>query len=195
MDETSIGLLNAARSGSRSAVNTLLDLYRPFVAVLARRAGLAGEADVEDLTQEVLLELFKTLPGFDRRRTGSLRAWLRTVVHNSAARSRGRNLPKLEVAADLVWQNLEDDTAGFDEFVAEIDRAAVVHALWEACKETLSAQQQEIFRLHVLDELDTTEVAERCGVTVNNVWLTKSRVLKRLREIALDFYGVDPFQD
>src|SRR5258708_908064 len=43
------------------------------------RAGVST-ADADDLVQEVLLVVFREIAGFDRRRTGAFRSWLRTIL-------------------------------------------------------------------------------------------------------------------
>ena len=60
------------------------DLYRPLVrSWLCRVPGLSSEVD--DLTQETLIVIFRELPQFERRRDGAFRAWLRQKYQTDAA--------------------------------------------------------------------------------------------------------------
>jgi RNA polymerase sigma factor (sigma-70 family) len=193
MHSTSVSLLCAAKSGNNNAVSILIHLYRPFVDGLSRGFGVTRDADVQDIGQEVLLELIKVLPQFEHRGMGSLRAWLRTTVRRSASRFRRGASALEENASSEYWESAEDFNANFDDIIQNIDRSDLVRSLWEVCNQELTSQQKEIFELYVLEDLDARSVAERCRVTVNVVWLTKSRVLKLMRTYALDFYGCYPF--
>jgi RNA polymerase sigma-70 factor (ECF subfamily) len=89
--ETSASLLERLRTGrDEAAWRRLDDLYRPLICRwLARDPTLRTEAD--DIAQEVMSVLVRELPGFQRRRTGSFRRWLRTVTaHRLAAYYRSR---------------------------------------------------------------------------------------------------------
>src|SRR5947209_5841927 len=57
----------------------LHDLYQPLLRAWMARAGVSS-SDADDLLQEVLLVVFREVADFDRRRTGSFRSWLRTIL-------------------------------------------------------------------------------------------------------------------
>src|SRR5262245_41897042 len=80
---TSVSLrdrLKAAGPGA-SDWDRLQGIYLPLIRRwLGRVPGLGDES--ADLTQEVLIVVFREVPRFDRRREGSFRAWLRQVTGN-----------------------------------------------------------------------------------------------------------------
>jgi RNA polymerase sigma-70 factor (ECF subfamily) len=83
MNTTSLGLLDRLRHAKPDAAEwrRLQDVYLPLIRHwLSRLPGLHDEID--DLTQEVLVVLFRELPAFERRRHGSFRAWLRQITVN-----------------------------------------------------------------------------------------------------------------
>ncbi len=57
----------------------LLDLYQPLLRAWMARAGVP-ESDADDLTQDVLLVVFREVGGFERRGKGAFRSWLRTIL-------------------------------------------------------------------------------------------------------------------
>src|SRR3954470_6376288 len=83
MNTTSLGLLDRLKHAKPDASEwrRLRDIYAPMIRRwLSRLPHLHQE--VEDLTQEVLVVLFRELPSFERRRDGSFRAWLRQITVN-----------------------------------------------------------------------------------------------------------------
>lgn len=94
-------LLGRARSGQTGALEELVSQVQPLMAALAR-ACLPDRAEAEDVLQESLLELYRTLGSLKDDR--ALLPWLRQLVrHNAADRGRRRAVRRevpLEAAAD-----------------------------------------------------------------------------------------------
>jgi RNA polymerase sigma factor (sigma-70 family) len=83
MNTTSLSLLDRLKHAKPDAAkwHKLHDIYLPLIRHwLSCLPGLRDES--EDLTQEILIVLFRKLPGFERKRHGSFRAWLRQITVN-----------------------------------------------------------------------------------------------------------------
>jgi RNA polymerase sigma-70 factor (ECF subfamily) len=177
MNSTSISLLERLRQEpDEAAWERFVRLYTPLLLYWARRLGLQDE-DAADLVQDVLVVLVRKLPEFQYQRERSFRGWMRTVLMNKwrDRRERGKAIPldtsiEPEAAAD-------DD--GLDE--REYRLYVIGRALrlmssefepstWQSCWET------------VVGGRPVAEVAAELGITVNAVYLAKSRVLARLRQ-------------
>jgi RNA polymerase sigma-70 factor (ECF subfamily) len=164
----------------------LHDLYRPlFRQWLGRVPGLRDEVD--DLAQEVLEIVVRELPGFERRREGSFRAWLRAITVNRVRKhwrnTRGRPQP---TSADA-----EQFLAGLEDPAGEVSRRwdlehdrQVLERLLELVRGEFTAATWSTFERNVVDGLPAARVAREIGVSENAVLLAKSRVLRRLREEA-----------
>src|SRR5262249_10781031 len=106
-------LLARARAGDAAALGTLLETFRPYLALLARlQIGrrLQGKADPADLVQEAFLEAHRDFPGFRGTTEGELMAWPRQIPARTPANlarhylgTRGRDV-RLE-------RNLADELA------------------------------------------------------------------------------------
>src|SRR4051794_34969555 len=79
--ETSVSLLEGLVRGGNDAWGRLVKLYQPLLRGWALRAG-AGEADADDLVQEVLAVVFRAMPRFEHRGPGAFRGWLRAILVN-----------------------------------------------------------------------------------------------------------------
>jgi RNA polymerase sigma-70 factor (ECF subfamily) len=176
---TSASLLQRLRqSPEHEAWEKFVDVYTPLLFAWTRHLGL-NEHDAADLVQDLFAVLVEKLPQFDYDQQKSFRAWLKTILLN-----RWRNQQRRRAArqpGDSALANLAtlEDPPEFEE--AEYRRHLVARALrlmqsefqpatWKACWE------------FVVHDRPAAEVAAELGLSVNAVYLAKSRVLRRLRE-------------
>jgi RNA polymerase sigma-70 factor (ECF subfamily) len=167
----------------------LRDIYLPLIrSWLARVPGLGDEAD--DLSQEVLVVLFRELPAFERRRDGAFRAWLRKVtVHKAWTYSKARRrwpLAGLGQEADRLLEQLDDPSS---ELARQWDREHDEHLfrkLLALVEPDFEARTWQAFTCFALDGEPAARVAQELGLSEGAVMQAKSRVLKRLREEAGD---------
>jgi RNA polymerase sigma-70 factor (ECF subfamily) len=178
MHTTSQSLLDRLKlPAAEAAWRRFADLYAPLFYYWARRLSLQ-EQDAADLVQEVFAVLLQKMPAFSYDRDKSFRGWLRTVFHNKW-RERHRRAVR-PAAGGSVLDDLPD-AAGDDLSEAEFQRHLAIRAMelmqsefqpvtWKACWE------------HVVGDRPAADVARELGITVNAVYLAKSRVLRRLRQ-------------
>ena len=183
---TKVSLLERLRSRpDQQAWQLLDDLYRPFILHCLRRdPTLHDEAD--DLAQEVMAVVVRELPTFERQRTGSFRAWLRTVTFHRLkafwqARQRRPHLLGDQAPGSVLAQ-LEDAHSELSRLWDQEHNAHVVRRLLERITPDFEPATLRAFRRVVLDGLTPAEAAAELGTSDNAVLLAKSRVLKRLRE-------------
>jgi RNA polymerase sigma-70 factor (ECF subfamily) len=165
---------------SQDAWQHFIDLYTPLFYSWARRLGL-GEHDAADLIQDIFATLVEKLPAFSYDPRQSFRAWLKTILLNrwrNHCRHRAA-CPATTGAAALGDVAAPPEPPVFEE--QEYRQALVGRALslmqaefqpatWRACWE------------FVVRERPAADVAAELGLSVNAVYLAKSRVLRRLRE-------------
>jgi RNA polymerase sigma-70 factor (ECF subfamily) len=187
MPTTSASLLDRLRlQPDRPSWDRLLQVYEPFIRRFLRAPELRTDAD--DLVQDILAVLVRELPAFDRRRTGSFRAWLRTIsvnrVHEHWRRAAVRERPEGGTDAAGQLAALADPAGGLSRlWDAEHDRF-VARKLMDLMAAEFSAATWTAFRRQVVDGVPAAAVAAELGTTVNAVLLAKSRVLRRVREEA-----------
>jgi RNA polymerase sigma-70 factor (ECF subfamily) len=179
MFTTPASLLTRLREGpSGPAWSRFLDLYSPLLFAWAYRLGLS-DPDVADLVQEVLATLVEQLPRFRYDPSRSFRAWLKTVLLNGWRKHRARRT-RLFGAGDEALDQVSEADPRLELDEAEYRSHLVARALavmqaefepstWRACWEFVVADRP------------AAEVATELGLSVNAVYLAKSRVLRRLR--------------
>jgi RNA polymerase sigma-70 factor (ECF subfamily) len=189
MSETPASLLERLRlRPDKDAWQRLVTLYAPLLHGWLRPHGLQA-ADVDDLMQEVLAVVVRELPGFQHnQRTGAFRRWLRTVlVHRLRdfwRSTRARPLATGDSALVRWLDQLEDPDSGLSRLWDEQHDQHVVRRLLELIEPEVTPSTWEAFRRVALEGKDEETVAAELGLSVNAVFIAKSRVLSRLRREA-----------
>ena len=176
MNSTSVSLLQRLKqSSAQEAWSVFVDLYTPLLVKWARRVSV-DEHEAADLVQDIFAILVVKLREFEYERSQSFRAWLKTVLLNRW-RNRQRHLAREQPLADdpvAGEDHHEFEEAEFRQYLVEractIMRSEFEPVTWKACWEFVTRDRP------------ASEVAAELGITVNGVYLAKSRVLRRLRE-------------
>jgi RNA polymerase sigma-70 factor (ECF subfamily) len=196
MIPTSLSLLERLRQAGSGHPDwqRLDDLYRPLIrSWLNRVPGLGDEAD--DLTQEVLLILFRELPLFEWRRDGSFRAWLRQITINRIRRCLDKRRRRPQPAsgpadeADTFLSRLEDPSGDLSQQWDEDHDQHIFGKLLALVRWDFSAMTWEAFTRFALHGEPAAEVADVLGISEQVVFQSKFRVLKRLRQEAAGLLG------
>ena len=152
-------------------------LFTPLLRRWAARFNVDGAA-AEDVLQEVFVLLIRELPNFKYDPTRSFRAWLWTVFRNAILAWRKRQ-----------WKagsELDPDGIASPDLIAEATEAEyrqyLIGRIIQIVQADFPATTWRIFQQVAIEGRSGQEVADNCGVTVNAVYLARSRVLARLRE-------------
>ncbi len=189
MNTTSLGLLERLKHAGPDASEwrRLRDIYSPMIRQwLARLPNLHGEVD--DLTQEVLVVLFRELPSFERRRDGSFRAWLRQItVNRMRAFYKTRRKQPLATGGPETDQLLAQLADPASELARQWDRDHDQH-VFQKLLATVEGDFEPVtwqaFTRFAVEGRPAAQVAGELGMTESAVVQAKFRILKRLREEA-----------
>jgi RNA polymerase sigma-70 factor (ECF subfamily) len=191
MSVTSATLLERLRDrNDAEAWRVLVELYTPLLTGWLRRYALQG-ADVDDLVQEILAAVVREAPRFRHSgRPGAFRHWLRTILANRLRefwRAR-RSQPTGTGDSDFVQMldQLEDPESGISHLWDQEHDRHIARRLLEKLEPRFAPSTWLAFRRVVLDEARPDVVAAELGLTVNAVFIAKSRVLQRLRQETRD---------
>jgi RNA polymerase sigma-70 factor (ECF subfamily) len=183
---TSLTLLQRLRDNEPDAWRIMVGLYEPLVRHWCGRRGVRG-ADAEDAAQEVFRAAAAGLPRFRREHPGdSFRAWLRGITRNVLLQHfrRAAKQPQASGGTDALLRinELSQDQPP----VEDEDPPSELDALRQRALELVRAQVGErtwqAFWLVAVEGQAPAEVAARFGISPNGVRLSKSRVLRRLKE-------------
>lgn len=168
--------------GDAAAWRTFIDVYAPAIFAFARRSGLQP-ADAADVTQDVCPNVSNAMRSrqFDENR-GRFRGWLFTIVRNQlkmfrrtqSRRPRGAELP----------DEVPDDSAA-ETWDLECRRRLFAWAC-DRVKLAVSPNTWTAFWRTAVDGASGELVAKETGQTPAAVYLAKSRVLAKLRDVVAD---------
>ncbi len=153
-------------------------LFTPLLRRWAVRFGVP-ENSVEDLLQELFVLLIRKLPEFRLDPSRSFRAWLWTVFRHTVMAWQNRQPPPgpaVEQIAEVSSPN-ELDEATEAEY-----RGYLLSRILQIVQTDFPESTWQIFQQVAIAGRPATEVAAELSVTVNAVYLARSRVLARLRE-------------
>ena len=143
------------------------------------------EADAEDVTQEVLLQLARSMRKFEYDPSRSFRAWLKTLTHRAWCDFLEKRRRVQQGSGDSkVFARLEETEARDDlekRLAEEYDRELLDTAIFEV-RRRVAPNTWEAFRLLAFEGLSGAEVAERLKMNVGNVYVSRSGVQKMLKE-------------
>lgn len=183
---TSPSLIRNARAGNEQAWNELVLIYGPLVLRWTQRYRI-GQADADDITQNVFLTISKNLQYFGQRSgQHTFRGWLWTITrhkvldHFRLQRKLPESMQPEQLANALGMQELSFDEPTQD--VQRDDLKVIVHAAMELIRGDFSEKTwQAFYRTVALGEAPS-EVARELQMTAAAVCMCRGRVLKRLRE-------------
>jgi len=196
MNVTRQSLLLRARAGDEGAWDDLSRLYRPLICAYLRRQSVP-EADQDDLVQEILLAIVRGLPAFEHSgRPGAFRAWLRAIAYNQSCnywRSPARRTStQVDGVAEETLAGLEDPSHSLNRFWEEEHDRYVLRRLIDLIELEFEPATVRAFRRVALEGASGAEVADELGMTIAAVYAGRSRVMKRLKEVAEGLFDEEP---
>jgi RNA polymerase sigma factor (sigma-70 family) len=186
-EHTNVALLGRVRQDpvDEGAWGAFVAYYGPKIQGWCRQRGLQA-ADAEDVTQDVLLRLSRSLRKFVYDPSRSFRGWLRLVTQHALSDffAHRKQRPDAGSSDDLGLAALDNVQAHDDllEFLnGEFTRVLVEQAC-ERVRARVEPQTWEAFRLTACENRPGDEVAADLGMNVAAVHKARSRVLAFIRE-------------
>jgi RNA polymerase sigma-70 factor (ECF subfamily) len=178
---TSSSRLDRVKANDQDAWRRLVKLYSPLVLFWCRRAGIPAD-NRADLFQDVFRAVTRYIGNFPRERSGSFRAWLRSIVGSKVADHFARHVEEIAVGGTEAQCHLMEIPDGVKDSAAACapneetllirQAIAVVQAEFEP--KTWAAACRTI-----IDGRTATEVAEELGMTFATMGRTKCNRWKR----------------
>lgn len=181
-------LVQSCAAGDELACTRLVSDHQRMVYQLSLHL-LGDPQEALDLSQEVFLRVFRTLPQF--RGQSALKTWIYRIVINQASnrqrwwrrRHRSQQVPldlHVETNGDLRDERttlMPDRALGQKEIAAQV---------WQAL-DKLPFDQRAVIVLREIDEMSYDEIADSLGVAVGTV---KSRLARAREQLRVTLVGM-----
>ncbi len=165
--------------GDESAFNTIVSIYKYKIYWHARRM-LGNHGDADDVTQEVLITIFKKLHTF--RFDSSLNTWIYQVTSRRCL----NYLKKRKLKSFFSLESDEARSLKKDEDVAAVFESREKLEKLDEVLEQLPPKQREIFILKNFEELNYREIEKITGTTVGALKANYFHALKKVKELMPD---------
>ena len=166
--------------GSASAWREFCDRYGPVIRGFARRWG-AQPADCDEVVQDVLTALTKAMPGFQYDPAkGKFRSYLKTVTLRALGKKSRQKRGDVSLDEGI---HADPEGSASDEHWEEEWRQYHLRMAMRTIAVEFNGQDRVAFEDYALRGRDAGETAEALGLSVDQVYQAKSRILKRLTQL------------
>lgn len=179
---TSLSMLDRVRAADDDAWRRLVHLYSPLIFSWCQRSGL-GSDDAADVLQDVWGAVAAHVGRFERTASsGTFRGWLWTITRNKL---RDFHRGKAGKAAGVGGSAAQQQLASIPETEPETqdtDAGGLMHRALELIRGDFEPRTWQAFWRTAIDGWSAADAAAELKLSVDAVYQTKSRVLRRLRE-------------
>ncbi len=189
---TTTTLLDGLKDESASSIWDEFDRrYRTILYGFARRLGL-DEPDAADVAQETLMRFVRDYrAGRYNRGQGRLRAWLIGIARYRVADVRRERARYPVARGESAMGDVPDDSQAEQLWDAEQRRFIFDQALAELRATTrLSERTLEAFERVVLRQEPVTDVAAALGVSPQEIYDAKSRIVGKLKDVLAKYQAL-----
>lgn len=184
---TRTSLIDGLKSQSQERWTEFVQIYLPLLRYWTKQRGIP-ESLVDDMVQESLAAICKSIGGFQRQPTSKFRAWLRIIVQRRVADHFRRQNPKEAGLLDEMSHfpepeesDPEDESTGGKA----ARREAALRAFGIIQKQVKPATW-EMFWQSFVEQRPTDAIAREFGVSQDAVRNARHRVLRKLKAVAIE---------
>lgn len=177
--DTSSSLLERIKARDQDAWG---DFARKYVGVLEQwcRNWNIPRCDSQDVIQDTLMAVVIGVSNFERRGTGSFRAWMKTIAWRCWCDA----LAKVERNQDLELLNqLSNTPIAYEELEGAFGKLATQELLetsMSRIRQRVEPKSWEAFRLTALESLPAGEVASLLQMRVDAVYAARCRIQRMI---------------
>jgi RNA polymerase sigma-70 factor, ECF subfamily len=171
-------LARLADAEDHAAWSEFIKLYEPAIYRFVRRRGLQ-DADAREVVQEVLLNVKRMASDPPVQPMRSFRAWLSQVTKHRLI-----DLVRARVRRDNALSAISNQLPVHDqeqEFDGEVRHQMFLVAA-RRVQQLVTEPQWQSFWQTTVELQSPNEVAERLGISIGNLYVSKCRVMERIRQ-------------
>lgn len=178
-------LLDESLAGNADSFGLLLEYYRPYLIVLAKRyldTRVRGRVDESDIVQITFLEAQRDFKSFRGSQIDELLAWLRHILRNNVSTAHHNHLYAQKRAAGREVTNQTNSGPALTD-LAQAETSSPSRRLMKdeasaylaSCLQELPDSQQEALRLRYIEGCSLKEIAQQ----MNKTEMAAAGLLKR----------------
>ena len=167
-----------------SAWPEFVRIYGPHVIHWCRAHGLQ-DADAHDVSQNVLVKVWRQAASFRYDPAKTFRGYLRRVVLSAVCdwADQSRRQPLLDFGGPI--SRLLDDLPAREDLAARIERAydtELLDAAMQEVRQRVEKHTWTAFRMLALEHRSGAEVADQLGMQINTAYVARKKVQRMIRD-------------
>jgi RNA polymerase sigma-70 factor (ECF subfamily) len=169
-------LLFKIAAGDRRAFLLLFEKHKGLVYGICRRY-MGADMSAQDMAQEAWMRIVQSAGSY--KPTGSAKSWILTIARNLCLNELKRSKWEQAIEPSEFNNKVFDDLDLEKDLIKNQDLS-----LLKAAMDELPAQQRAVLLMALSDnEISQSEMAEACGLSVNNFKVILFRAKKSLEEM------------
>ena len=189
-------LLKIRDSNDARSWSEFVEIYTPLLYNYFLSRGL-NDADAADLGQEVMRSVAKAIARFDYDpEKGTFRSWLYTIARNHLNNffKKSARQPKGSGRTTIVTlvNQIEDESANMESYWELEHRRRLFEWAAEKIRDNYEQHSWEAFERVALHQEDAATVAQSLNMKLGAVYVAKSRITAKLRELIESIAGEWP---
>jgi RNA polymerase sigma-70 factor (ECF subfamily) len=171
-----------SKKQDQASIGALYDKHASWLlGVCIQYMGNLGDA--EDVLHDGFLKIIASIGSFQQRPQGSLEAWMRRIIVNTALKNiRDHKKDRMTTDLDRVLESTPDHE-DHDEFEGySFSREQLMHSICE-----LPIGYRTVFNLYVMEEFTHKQIGELLGISENTSKSQLSKARNFLRKRLLEY--------
>ncbi|WDE99025.1 sigma-70 family RNA polymerase sigma factor [Lentisphaera profundi] len=173
-------LQRAKNPDDYQAWEEFVSYYKQFIQVLIYKLRFSG-ADTDDLTQMILLSLWKDLEKYDKEKA-SFRNWMGAVIRNTTMNYYRKQANQAKRDASEMNSYLDSTPQSELDLMIEKEwKSYICELAFKKMESLFSGNAIEVFELS-MKGMTTDAIAEQLNLKKDSVYVLKNRVKKKFME-------------
>jgi len=165
---------------------SFVETYEPFLHHQILRQGVPS-SHVDDVAQQVLMAIAASVDGWsDDGREASFRRWVNRVARNVVIKFMTRGRQQLAYGGSESVEFLSQQEQPADPALErQYEHELIVWAA-EKVRDEFAATSWQAFWETMIEQRSVAEVAEQIGVSPGSIYMSRSRIINRLRDVVAE---------
>jgi len=175
----------SAKSPDLASIGKLYDNHAPWLlAVCLRYTG--KREDAEDVLHDGFMKIIRSIGSFHEKQTGSLEAWMRRIMVNTALNYiRDHKKKKMVTEIDPVLEQMQDQDDNDDPGGCDLSQDQLLSLICE-----LPDGYRTVFNLFVMEDYSHKEIAKLLEISENTSKSQLSKARNFLRKRLLEYQNI-----
>jgi RNA polymerase sigma-70 factor (ECF subfamily) len=186
---TGTEVIDKIKNKDDASFRQVVDLYQPYILRLCYRF-VNNKETAEDLTQEVFIQIYKSLDDF--KKEAKLSTWIYRIASAKSldylkAAGRKKRFAAVKSLLSLNKDDLYKNSGSISNPHREMENTDRAEILFAAL-ESLSSSQRAAFTLSKCEGLNNKEIAEILGISISAVESLVHRAKENLKKKLYKYY-------